>query len=328
MGSDLCRELAEDFLKTCWPCVRLLVETLSNFRKEKAGQAISLFKFRNGQKVSSTFDGSYFFLRGSVEYSNPQLTLEEVQGIIGARLLEACGNHFLNYGLHTPTASDIDEICEALKKPSEGPIIAFLLNTDEIEADRYSMNPLRQSIVDSGQSAFPAAYVKTDPLKIDPEFVRKYEGKLISRQEVELISRQLDCAKGSYMDFVDSVKYTQLEGLSKASGMDLSLYALRMPLTSLQAEAKDGLLHYIIRGVHSDYESVSQAYSCMGRSMTSRTTLLTVPHSNKGYGSKRAARGKIHFEDTKLESISVTYQTTLLYPNEIDPEDVSIAKAE
>jgi len=55
---------------------------------------------------------------------------------------------------------------------------------------------------------------------------------------------------------------------------------------------------------------------------------LTVPHSQKGYGSKRAARGKLHFEGTKLKSVSVEYRTTRLYPNEIDPDDVSIAKAE
>ncbi|MEM2081632.1 MAG: hypothetical protein QW744_05125 [Candidatus Bathyarchaeia archaeon] len=328
MNNDLCRLLTEDFLKTCWPCLTILVEKLSSLRKEKSGKAVSLFKFRNGQKVSASFDDRYFFLRGSVEYSNPQLTLEEVQGIIGVRMLETCGNHFINSGLHTPDAADIAEICEALKKPSEGPIMAFLLNTDEIEADRYSMNPLRESIVASGQSAFPVAYIKTDHLKIDQEFVCKYEGKLISKREVELISRQLDCASGSYMDFVDSVKYAQMEELSKIWGMDLSLYALRMPLTTLQAEAKNGLLHHIISGVHRDYESVSQAYSCMGRSMTSRTTLLTVPHSKKGYGSKRAARGKIHFEGTTLESVSVTYQTTQLYPNEIDSKDISIAKAD
>ncbi|MEJ5327295.1 MAG: hypothetical protein WHU54_03470 [Candidatus Bathyarchaeia archaeon] len=328
MHNDLCRTLTQDFLKTCWPCLKILVEKLNSLRNEKAAKTVSLFKFRNGQKISASFDGSYFFLRGSVEYSNPQLTLEEVQGIIGARMLETCGNHFAKYGLHTPTAADINQICEALKKPSEGPIIAFLLNTDEIEADRYSMNPLRASIVESGQSAFPVAYVKTDQLKIDKEFVRKYEGALISRQEVELIGRQLDCAAGSYMDFVDSVKYAQMEELSQTFGMDLSLYTLRMPLTTLQAEAKDSLLHYVISSVHRDYESVSQAYSCMGRSMASRTTLLTVPHSKLGYGSKRAARGKIHFEGTKLDNVSVTYQTTMLYPNEIDPNDVSIAKAE
>jgi hypothetical protein len=66
----------------------------------------------------------------------------------------------------------------------------------------------------------------------------------------------------------------------------------------------------------------------MGRSMKNRTTLLTIPHSKKGFGSKRAARGKMYFEGTKLKSIQVTYQTTQLYPNDIDPKDISIAAAE
>jgi len=103
---------------------------------------------------------------------------------------------------------------------------------------------------------------------------------------------------------------------------------LRMPIATLQAETKNDLLHHIISEVHRDYESVSEAYSCMRRSMTKRTTLLTVPHSTKGYGSKRAARGKLHFEGAKLKSVSVNYRTTRLYPNEIDPDDVSVAKAE
>jgi hypothetical protein len=111
-------------------------------------------------------------------------------------------------------------------------------------------------------------------------------------------------------------------------GVDLGLFALRMPLATLQTEKKDGLLHHIISETHRDYDSVSQAYGCMRRSMTKRTTLLTVPHSTKGFGSKRAARGKLHFEGTKLKSVSVNYRTTRLYPNEIDPEDVSIAEAE
>ena len=63
----------------------------------------------------------------------------------------------------------------------------------------------------------------------------------------------------------------------------------------------------------------------MGRSMKNLTTLLTVPHSIRGYGSKRAARGRIYFEGTKLKSIRVDYRTTLLYPNAIDPADVSVA---
>ena len=66
----------------------------------------------------------------------------------------------------------------------------------------------------------------------------------------------------------------------------------------------------------------------MGRSMTKRTTLLTIPHSKKGYGSKRAARGKLHFEDGKLLDVTVKYKTTKLYPNAIDPEDIAIAEAD
>jgi hypothetical protein len=66
----------------------------------------------------------------------------------------------------------------------------------------------------------------------------------------------------------------------------------------------------------------------MGRSITKRTTLLTIPHSVKGYGSKRAARGKLYFSNSQLESVTVKYKDTLLYPNAMDPEDISIAKCE
>lgn len=62
--------------------------------------------------------------------------------------------------------------------------------------------------------------------------------------------------------------------------------------------------------------------------MEKRTTLLTVPHSKKGYGSKRAARGKLHFDGSRLLSANVKFKTTPLYPNEVDPSDISIAKAE
>jgi hypothetical protein len=329
MPNDICRTLVEDFLQNSWSCVKAIVKKVKESREaQKQRKPVSLFKFTNGQKVNRTFEGTNFFLRGSVEYSNPQLTLEEVQGIIGARMLETCGNYLSNNELYESAVSDVDEICEALKKPSDGPLIAFLLNTDDIEPDRYSMNPLKESIVASGQSAFPVAYVTTENLKIDPQFVDKYTGNLICPSEVDLINSHLENAKGSYVDFVDSLKYAQLEEISETFGMDLGLYALRLPVAKLQAETKDDLLHYIVRETHRDYESISQAYNCMRRSMTKRTTLLTVPHSNKGYGSKRAARGKLHFEGTKLKNVTVKYQTTRLYPNEIDPEDVSIAKAE
>jgi hypothetical protein len=328
MPDDLCHMLLEDFLKSSWSCVKAIVEKIMSPKEEKQRKPVSMFRFKNGQKVNRNFEGDNFFLRGSVEYSNPQLTLEEVQGIIGARMLETCGNYFHKYGLHAPDVSDVTEICEMVKKPSEGPIVAFLLNTDDIEPDRYSMNPLKESIVASGQSAFPVAYVKTEKLKVDRKFVDKYLGNLLCEREVEPINRLLENSNGSYVDFVDSLKYRQMEELSETFGVDLGLYALRMPIATLQTETKDGLLHHIISETHRDYDSVSQAYGCMRRSMTKRTTLLTVPHSTKGFGSKRAARGKLHFEGTKLKSVSVNYRTTRLYPNEIDPEDVSIAEAE
>jgi hypothetical protein len=325
---DYCVVLLSDFLKTSWRTVKVLVEKLSTFKQENRKKQVTLFRYVNGQKVNVPFEGDRFFLRGSVEYTNPQLTVEEVQGIIGTRMLEVCGNYFDEQGLHEPNSCDVAQLCEMLKKPPEGCIVPFLLNTDDVEADRYSMNPLKRSIVTSGQSAFPAADVKTDQLKVDADFAKKYDGTLISKKETELISRNLESAKGSYLDFVDSVKYAQLEELSKFFSMNLSLYALRMPLSTLQAEGKDGLLHYIISESHRDYGAIEQAYTCMGRSMTKRTTLLTVPHSKKGYGSKRAARGKIHFEDGKLQEVSVKYKATKLYPNAIDPEDVAVAEAD
>jgi hypothetical protein len=66
----------------------------------------------------------------------------------------------------------------------------------------------------------------------------------------------------------------------------------------------------------------------MGRSLKKRRTLLTVPHSEKGYGSKRSVRGRLYFEDKKIKNVKVTYRTTLLYPNAIDPDDISVAKAD
>jgi hypothetical protein len=116
--------------------------------------------------------------------------------------------------------------------------------------------------------------------------------------------------------------------LSTAFCMDLSLYSLRLPLVALQAESKDGLLHYIIGESNRDYGTVEAAYECMGRSMNKRTTLLTVPHSKFGFGSKRAARGKLHFEGEKFLNATVTYKTTPLYPNDVDPNDVSVSVCE
>jgi hypothetical protein len=271
------------------------------------------------------FEDERFYLRSSVEYTNPQLTVEEVQGIIGTRLLETCSNYFFERGLHDPNVDDVVALIEALKKPPKGYIVPFLLNTDDVEADRYSMNPLKQSIVDTGQSAFPAVSVRTEQLRIDEAYAKKYDGSLISKKEIDLISEKLDCCNGSYLDFVDTVKYAQIVELSEFFGMDLSLYTLRMPLSTLKVEKKTDLLHYIISESNRDYNSVEAAYTCMRRSMNKRTTLLTVPHSKKGFGSKRAARGKLHFDDGKFLDATVTYKTTALYPNAMDPKDIAVS---
>jgi hypothetical protein len=322
---DNCRLLLEDFLKTSFSTVKVLVEGAVTSKGQNSNRKIMLFRYVNGKKVSFPFADGRFYLRGSVEYTNPQLTVEEVQGIIGTRLLETCANYFYEHGLHEPDNGDVTALDELLKKPTQGYIVPFLLNTDDVEADRYSMNPLKQSIVDSGQSAFPAANVKTDPLKIDEVYCKKYDGSLISQKETELIKESLTVSNGSYLDLVDSIKYSQLKDLSVFFGMDLSLFTLRMPISTLKAESKDGLLHYIVKESNRDYTSIEEAYTCMGRSLKNRTTLLTIPHSPKGYGSKRAARGKLHFENGKLLDATVKYKTTQLYPNAIDPQDIAVA---
>ena len=327
LPSNLGKIILKDFLKNSRPCIQAVARELRRFQMDKGGK-IRLLEVMEDQVKDVIFDGDRFFLRCSVEYSNPQLTLEEVQGIITARLIEACGNYFY---LHEPrdlSDEDVTNICNMLEDPPRGKIVPFLLNTDDVEPDRYSVNPLRESLLESGQSAFPAASVRTDDLKIDENFVKKYEGSLISRSEVERIERHLADCGGSYVNMVDAVKQEHLRTLSESFGIDLCLPVMRMPLTILEKEDTDGLLHYIISETHRDYESIEHIYNCMGRSMKNRTTLITVPHSKKGYGSKKAARGKMYFEGTKLKSIRVTYKTTLLYPNDVDPKDVSIAKAE
>jgi hypothetical protein len=331
MSIDPARMLVTDFLKSSWQCVEALIKELAGFKERENGskkKSISLFYIKDGRRNDITVDGSHFFLRTSVEYSNPQLTIEEVQGIIAARLIEACGSHFYSSGLHEPDDRDLNELRERLKKPAEGLIVPFLLNTDDIEPDRYSMNPLKESIVNSGQSAFPAAVVITDNLEMDQKFAQKYDGSLISRKDVEMVASCLKACGNSYMNMVDAVKYEQMEQLSTSFGIDLRLPTLRMPLEIMKKETADGLLHHIIREAHRDYASVEHVYSYIDRSMKNRTTLLTIPHSQKGYGSKRAVKGKLYFDGTKLKNVKVDYTTTPLYPNAIDPSDVSIAKAD
>jgi len=303
------------------------VQELSKF-KEARRPDVSLFYFENGRRNNTVVDGKHLFLRSSIEYSSPQLTLEELQGVIAARLLEICGNYFHTFGLHQFDSNDVVQICEALNKPPQGLIFPYLLNTDDVEPDRYSANPLRESILTSGQSAFPCATVKTDQLAIDLKFVEKYEGVLVCKGDIRLIDQHLNTSTNSYVDMVDAVKYEELRSLSSLFGMNLVIPAIRMPLAILENETSDGVLHQIVRETHRDYWSIGFVYDCMGRSMKNLTTMLTVPHSKKGYASKRAVRGRIYFEGTELKSVKVRYQTVLLYENDMDPSDVSVARAD
>src|SRR5271157_285888 len=137
MSEDYCRLLLEDYLKSSWSTVKALVERLGMFGQEKRSRQVTLFRYVNGQKVQVQFGGDSFFLRGSVEYTNPQLTVEEVQGIIATRLLETCANYFNKAGLHSPDRGDVAQLYELLKKPPQGIVVPFLLNTDDVEPDRY-----------------------------------------------------------------------------------------------------------------------------------------------------------------------------------------------
>ncbi len=327
LPADICETIVENFLRDSKECIKALAREAGSFKENSTTKA-QLYFFRNGEMNKILLEGSHFFLRASVEYSNPQLTVEEIQGIIATRLLECCSNYCCKFEERELSSVDVDEICEILKKPCQGPIVPFLLNTDDIEPDRYSINPLRESIVNSGQSAFPASKVTTEQLKIDQKFVQKYEGTLIARGEVEQISRYLERCNNNYMDMIDAVKYEQLEKLSESFGIHLPIYSMRIPLSSLEREKSSDLLHQIVKETHKDYESIECIYKCMGRSVKNLTTLLTVPHSEKGYASKRAARGRIYFDGIKLKKVKVTYRTTLLYENGIDPSDISSAKAD
>ena len=326
MSSNVGREVVESFLKSSMPCVETIAEEIRGFEEDEA-EKVCLF-YMDGDRIREVvIDGGHFFLRSSVEYTNPQLTVEEVQGILAARLIEVCGNYHADYGLSEPDRGTMDEICELLSRSPSGKIAPFLLNTDDVEPDRYSINPLRKSIMDSGQSAFPSVSVETRELEIVQDFIKKYERSLISKSETELIERHLD-AWNRYIDMVDAVKYEQLENLSEILGVNLCIPSLRMPLTALNDETGDGPIHYIIRESHVNYESIERIYNLMGRSIKKRRTLLTIAHSEKGFGSKRAARGRVYFDDTRLKGVRVTYKTTRLYPNAIDPNDTSIAEAE
>ncbi len=328
--SDLILTLVQDFLTNSKASIDALLKELYYFQGEKQGN-IAFFTVEGNIRKTLQYEKAHFFLRASTEYANPQLTLEELQGIIAARLLETCCNYMAERKLTEVNQSDIVEISELLRNPPKGVVVPFLLNTDDVEPDRYSINPFRASIVESGQSAFPAASVVTDQLKIDQNFLAKYESSLISKDDADLVDGHLKEGPVKYIDFVDCVKYEMLRKASEILEMDLCIPSFRMPLEVLKNEKHEDPMHKLIEESHHDYDTIRTIYELMGRNMGKRKTLLlTVPHSPKGFGSKRAAQGSIVFKQENFSQIKVKYKTTPLYANEMDVNetDVSIAKAD
>lgn len=288
------------------------------------------YTFNKHQKKSFDAPAGCYFLRTSTEYSNPQLALFDLQGILTSRLLESTACFMLAHETPEIKQQDYAEIVERLALPPSGLITPFLLNTDESEPDRYSMNPFRDSIVTSGQSAFPSYNVRMNGLKLDPNFVSKYKDTLITEQEAAWIEdARLQFSSDLYIDFIDSVKYDQLQNLSEQTGIHLTIPAMRMPLTRMKDSVYGPHLKRIIEREHQDYETLRRLYRLIGRNIRKhKTLLLTVPHSSSGLGSKKAGRGRLILEGEKFTGITVQYTTTPLYPNEIDPSDPATAQAD
>ncbi len=288
------------------------------------------YTFQGGHRKPFNAPAGCFFLRTSTEYSNPQLALFDLQGILTSRLLESTASFMLAHETPEIRPQDYDEIVERLAADATGPITPFLLNTDESEPDRYSINPFRASIVASGQSPLPSFNVRMNGLKLDPNFVSKYKDTLVTEQEAAWMEdARSQFPSDIYIDFIDSLKYQQLQNLSERTGIHLSIPAMRMPLTRMRDSVYGPHLKRIIELGHQDYETLRRLYRLMGRNLRKhKTLLLTVPHSVHGAGSKKAGRGRLNLEGEKLTGITVQYTTTSLYHNEIDPTDPAIARCE
>lgn len=290
---------------------------------------VPMYRFESGRKVVFRAPGTAFLLRTSVEYANPQLTLEELQGILLARLLEASGTFLANHPGREPGTTDLVEMRESLRRSPAGPVVPFLMNVDDIEPDRYSVNPLRRSIVASGQSGFAVSNVRTEGLAIDDAFVRKYSGSLIATADLKDLTEQLERGReGRYVDLVDATKYVQLDRVGNEIGIDLSIPALRMPLEPLATETQSGPLHRLISAAHATPDALGRVYRVFGHELGRPSTLLpAVPHAPGGAASKRIARGTVLRDNGRLEGVSVRYTPGTLYPNEIDRRDVARAEA-
>jgi hypothetical protein len=322
------QELLSEFFHKSRPSIDALAEAI-RVPGPSTKPATPMFRFEGDQARSFSYPPSAFLLRTSVEYANPQLTLEELQGILLSRLLEASSAFVANHPASTPGPSDLREMLVSLERPPRGPVVPFLLNVDDIEADRYSVNPLRRSIVESGQSGRAVADVRTDGLEVDSAFFRKYSRSLVAPQDLEDIEAHLHGGtSGRYVDFVDATKYEQLRRLSERWGIDLTIPALRMPLSTLAAETPSGSLHRLIAATHKNPESLARIYRLFGRNFDhNRTFLPAVLHGRDGSASKRIAKGQYLMRDGAPSSLRVTYSSGPLYPNEVDREDVAQARA-
>ena len=321
--------LIERFFRDSRPAIDALAARVRSGHPGHPTQ-IPMFTFREGHRSEVDPPRHAFWLRTSVEYANPQLTLEELQGIVIARLLEVTGTFVAHHPHLHLDATDVHEMARTLEVPPEGDVVPFLLNVDDIEADRYSINPLRSSIVESGQSAKAVAFVQTEGLHQDPAFLVKYTGSLVTPVDLENIRAGLEAeSTRNYLDLVDSVKYAQLKDASSLLDMDLAIPALRMPLSTLSGESTFGPLHRLISATHASAKSLDDMYRLLGRpSSPERTFLPVVPHAVGAISSKRLAHGRYAPGGSDPRRLEVTYGPGSLYPNEVDKSDVARAYAD
>lgn len=321
--------LLVELFRTSRPSIEALAAKL-RAEEERSHRNLPLFRYEGSRRIRVSAPPSAFYLRTSVEYASPQLTLEELQGILLARLLEVAGAFVADHPHADPEPSDIRAMRSALERPPTGRVVPFLMNVDDIEADRYSVNPLRRSIVESGQSAKAVAEVRCAGLALDDRFLRKYSGSLVTAEDAAEIRTFLQAEEiERYVDLVDATKYAQLARLSGRWGIDLGIPALRMPLTVLEAESTSGPLHRLISAVHAGPDSLARIYDYFGRSFRHNPTFLPViPHAPDGSASKRLASGGYRLHDHVPTGVRVSYGSRPLYPNEVDPSDVAWATAE
>ncbi|MCI4369333.1 MAG: hypothetical protein L3K09_07220, partial [Thermoplasmata archaeon] len=264
-SSEILRSLIAAFLRDARPSVEALALVLRDERPRRP-ESTELYEYRRGHRATHSAAGTDYLLRTSFEFASPQLTLEELQGILVARLLASSSAFLAEHPGDSLGEGSLREIGTILAEPVKGVAVPFLLNVDDIEADRYSINPLRASILASGQSALPVHRVRGDGLASDPAFVAKYLGALVSPLDLKEIAEEL-AGDGGYAEFVERVKYRQLARLSEALGVDLAIPSYRLPLAPLAAESGNGPIHDLVRSCHRDLSSLREVYSLFGREM-------------------------------------------------------------